>query len=260
MCMFKTLHSVLCGIYEKAKLLHIQLQWEAYIICWRITFNYFCYYHYHNLPFENFYSIPLQDGRRNLHYICSTPLSKTRLKYLIFFYLLQQDSAEGYTSWNINNMSRTHYFRCNQKTYKKISFSCCLEFSSFLMCQWKPLCCFDAQAADSCFRAYEKWNFIKIIFWTICFHHLSSFTASFLQESDMFMDALTASTKKEPRKRKRRTSSSKDGPEAKKEPLTGKEEDSNKDSTPPSSPTNANGESPPIVRPLLKVSNMAEWV
>ncbi|XP_021939926.1 serine/threonine-protein phosphatase 1 regulatory subunit 10-like isoform X3 [Zootermopsis nevadensis] len=77
---------------------------------------------------------------------------------------------------------------------------------------------------------------------------------SFLQESDMFMDALTASTKKEPRKRKRRTSSSKDGPDTKKEAATGKEEETIKESTPPSSPTN-NGEdskSPPIVRPLLK--------
>jgi len=76
----------------------------------------------------------------------------------------------------------------------------------------------------------------------------------------MFMDALNASTKKEPRKRKRRTSSSKDGSEAKKEPLTGKEEESNKDSTPPGSPTNANDGSPPIVRPLLKVSSMAKWL
>lgn len=84
-----------------------------------------------------------------------------------------------------------------------------------------------------------------------------SLTASFLQESDMFMDALTASTKKEPRKRKRRTSSSKDAPEAKKEPVTGKE-DENKESTPPSSPTNNNEDnrSPPIIRPLLKVSSM----
>jgi hypothetical protein len=84
------------------------------------------------------------------------------------------------------------------------------------------------------------------------------FTASFLQESDMFMDALTASTKKEPRKRRRRTSSSKDGPEAKKEPVTGKDDDTNKESTPPSSPANNNedNKSPPIIRPLLKVSNM----
>jgi protein phosphatase 1 regulatory subunit 10 len=84
------------------------------------------------------------------------------------------------------------------------------------------------------------------------------FTASFLQESDMFMDALTASTKKEPRKRKRRISSSKDGPETKKEPVTGKEDDANKESTPPSSPFNSNedNKSPPIIRPLLKVSNM----
>jgi protein phosphatase 1 regulatory subunit 10 len=78
----------------------------------------------------------------------------------------------------------------------------------------------------------------------------------------MFMDALTASTKKEPRKRKRRTSSSRDGPEAKKEATAGKEDDINKDSTPPLSPSNTgeDNKSPPIIRPLLKVSNAAKWV
>ncbi|XP_069697573.1 serine/threonine-protein phosphatase 1 regulatory subunit 10 isoform X2 [Periplaneta americana] len=75
---------------------------------------------------------------------------------------------------------------------------------------------------------------------------------SFLQESDMFMDALTASTKKEPRKRKRRTSSSKDGPDAKKELATGKEDDLSTESTQPGSPTSEDNKSPPIVRPLLR--------
>lgn len=46
--------------------------------------------------------------------------------------------------------------------------------------------------------------------------HLNFSTATLL-ESDMFSDALIASTKLEPRKRKRRTSSSKDGPDVKKE-------------------------------------------
>jgi hypothetical protein len=84
------------------------------------------------------------------------------------------------------------------------------------------------------------------------------FTESFLQESDLFVNALIASTKKEPCKRKRRTSSSKDGPEAKKGAVTGKEKDTNKESTPPTYPTNNNEDnrSPPIVKPLPKVSSM----
>ncbi|XP_058803454.1 serine/threonine-protein phosphatase 1 regulatory subunit 10 [Phymastichus coffea] len=59
----------------------------------------------------------------------------------------------------------------------------------------------------------------------------------FLQESDMFMDALTASTKsKEPRKRKRRTSISKDDkPDSKKSDINSGE--NNRDvSSPPASP------------------------
>lgn len=63
-----------------------------------------------------------------------------------------------------------------------------------------------------------------------------------LQESDMFMDALTAaSTKnKEPRKRKRRTSLTKDGPpEVKKSESSNSE--NNRDTSPPlTSPTTAN--------------------
>ena len=58
----------------------------------------------------------------------------------------------------------------------------------------------------------------------------------FLQESDMFMDALTASTKaKEPRKRKRRTSITKDGPSDPKKPETSSNE--NNAASPPGSPT-----------------------
>jgi hypothetical protein len=103
---------------------------------------------------------------------------------------------------------------------------------------------------------------ITVFSFSICYHQFLLLSASFLQESDMFMDALTASTKKEPRKRKRRTSSSKDGPEAKKEAASGKEEDISKESTPTSSPTNTNedNKSPPIVRPLLKVSHLADRV
>lgn len=117
---------------------------------------------------------------------------------------------------------------------------------------------------DDCSRPYEriKSTLIIVFSFTVCCHQFLFSSASFLQESDMFMDALTASTKKEPRKRKRRTSSSKDGPEAKKEPATGKEDETNKDSTPPPSPTNISedNKSPPIVRPLLKVSHLADGV
>ncbi|XP_066583209.1 uncharacterized protein [Prorops nasuta] len=73
-----------------------------------------------------------------------------------------------------------------------------------------------------------------------------------LQESDMFMDALTASTKsKEPRKRKRRTSITKDGPsEVKKQENSGTE---NRDITPPpSSPISADEKSPIVLKPTLK--------
>lgn len=66
----------------------------------------------------------------------------------------------------------------------------------------------------------------------------------------MFMDALTASTKKEPRKRKRRISSSKDGPDPKREP-NGKDDEVNKDTTPPISPTVE--EKPQNIKPTFKV-------
>jgi hypothetical protein len=62
-----------------------------------------------------------------------------------------------------------------------------------------------------------------------------NFSTATLLESDMFSDALIASAKLEPRKRKRRTSSSKDGPDIKKEI---KEEQ--------------NSESPKDVKPNLK--------
>ncbi|XP_050600731.1 serine/threonine-protein phosphatase 1 regulatory subunit 10 isoform X2 [Bombus affinis] len=73
-----------------------------------------------------------------------------------------------------------------------------------------------------------------------------------LQESDMFMDALTASTKsKEPRKRKRRTSITKDGPtEAKKQETASND---NRDVTPPpTSPPSADEKSPVVVKPNFK--------
>ncbi|XP_043525734.1 calponin homology domain-containing protein DDB_G0272472 isoform X1 [Frieseomelitta varia] len=73
-----------------------------------------------------------------------------------------------------------------------------------------------------------------------------------LQESDMFMDALTASTKnKEPRKRKRRTSITKDGPtEAKKQETANND---NRDVTPPpTSPPSADEKSPVVVKPNFK--------
>lgn len=79
------------------------------------------------------------------------------------------------------------------------------------------------------------------------------FTAMVLQESDMFMDALTASTKsKEPRKRKRRTSITKDGPtEAKKQETANSD---NRDITPPpTSPPSADEKSPVVVKPNFKV-------
>ncbi|XP_063223348.1 serine/threonine-protein phosphatase 1 regulatory subunit 10-like isoform X2 [Bacillus rossius redtenbacheri] len=73
----------------------------------------------------------------------------------------------------------------------------------------------------------------------------------FLQESDMFMDALTASSRKEPRKRKRRASSSgKEGPDAKKD-AAGKE-DEGKATTPPGSPGEDASKSPSSVKPAFK--------
>ncbi|XP_031843862.1 phosphatase 1 nuclear targeting subunit isoform X1 [Nomia melanderi] len=73
-----------------------------------------------------------------------------------------------------------------------------------------------------------------------------------LQESDMFMDALTASTKsKEPRKRKRRTSITKDGPTDAKKQETATND--NRDVTPPpTSPPSADEKSPVVVKPNFK--------
>lgn len=74
-----------------------------------------------------------------------------------------------------------------------------------------------------------------------------------LQESDMFMDALTASTKsKEQRKRKRRISITKEGSsEAKKQETITAE---NPESTPPpASPSNPEDKSPVTVKPNFKV-------
>lgn len=83
------------------------------------------------------------------------------------------------------------------------------------------------------------------------------FTAMILQESDMFMDALTAaSTKnKEPRKRKRRTSISKDaGPEVKKLDTSS---ENNRDHSPPlNSPSVASSqknEDKALLKPNFKV-------
>lgn len=73
-----------------------------------------------------------------------------------------------------------------------------------------------------------------------------------LQESDMFMDALTASTKsKEPRKRKRRASITKEGSsEAKKQEVTNAD---NRESTPPpASPSNTEEKSPVAIKPNFK--------
>ncbi|XP_012280623.1 serine/threonine-protein phosphatase 1 regulatory subunit 10 isoform X2 [Orussus abietinus] len=75
-----------------------------------------------------------------------------------------------------------------------------------------------------------------------------------LQESDMFMDALTASTKsKEPRKRKRRTSISKEG-EAKKQELanSGNSEGHRDVTPPPTSPPSSDDKSPVTLKPNLK--------
>ncbi|XP_063973186.1 serine/threonine-protein phosphatase 1 regulatory subunit 10 isoform X2 [Diachasmimorpha longicaudata] len=67
-----------------------------------------------------------------------------------------------------------------------------------------------------------------------------------LQESDMFMDALTASTKsKEPRKRKRRSSLSKD------DKADGKK-DAKETTPPPASPTGADERSPISIKPDFK--------
>lgn len=73
-----------------------------------------------------------------------------------------------------------------------------------------------------------------------------------LQESDMFMDALTASTKnKELRKRKRRISTSKDGSSEPKKQETAAAE--NRESTPPASPSNPEDKSSVTLKPNFKV-------
>ncbi|XP_015604063.1 serine/threonine-protein phosphatase 1 regulatory subunit 10 isoform X2 [Cephus cinctus] len=73
-----------------------------------------------------------------------------------------------------------------------------------------------------------------------------------LQESDMFMDALTASTKsKETRKRKRRTSISKDGSTEPKK--VENNADGSRDTTPPpTSPSSADEKSPVSLKPNFK--------
>lgn len=75
-----------------------------------------------------------------------------------------------------------------------------------------------------------------------------------LQESDMFMDALTASTKsKEPRKRKRRASITKDGSSESKKQDTANAD--NRESTPPpASPSNVEEKSPVALKPNFKVN------
>lgn len=75
-----------------------------------------------------------------------------------------------------------------------------------------------------------------------------------LQESDMFMDALTASTKsKEPRKRKRRASITKDGSlEAKKQEVANA--DNRESPPPPTSPLNVEEKSPVALKPNFKVN------
>ena len=79
-----------------------------------------------------------------------------------------------------------------------------------------------------------------------------------LQESDMFMDALmTASTKsKEPRKRKRKTSLTKDGPgDSKRNDPTGNNETGHESpSQHGSSPQSTEERSPLVVKPNFKVS------
>lgn len=70
----------------------------------------------------------------------------------------------------------------------------------------------------------------------------------------MFMDALTASTKsKEPRKRKRKISITKDGPpESKKQEIANAE--SRESTPPPASPSNTEDKSPVAVKPNFKVN------
>lgn len=84
-----------------------------------------------------------------------------------------------------------------------------------------------------------KENLIVDIFFSNNYFRNCLFSAALL-ESDMFSDALTASTKFEPRKRKRRISNSKDGPDVKKEV---------KDDNHPTSPDVS---SPKEMKPALK--------
>lgn len=87
-----------------------------------------------------------------------------------------------------------------------------------------------------------------------------------LQESDMFMDALTAaSTKnKEPRKRKRRTSISKDskeGPDTKKVDTNNSSENNREHSPPLISPSatstaSQKNDDKPLLKPNFKVNTM----
>lgn len=78
-------------------------------------------------------------------------------------------------------------------------------------------------------------------------------SVAFLQESDVFMDALTAVTRKEPRRRKRRISSSKDDDKVKGKEGEVKKEDLGEghstSGTPPHSPDE---KSPPVLKPSFK--------
>lgn len=104
----------------------------------------------------------------------------------------------------------------------------------------------------------KKLFFINFVIGDVELTEFYTFPAM-LQESDMFMDALTASTKsKEPRKRKRKTSSSsiKDGPtDAKKQETTF--DPAKEVNSPPSSPlanSQSDDKSPVVVKPEFKVS------
>ncbi|XP_046398553.1 serine/threonine-protein phosphatase 1 regulatory subunit 10-like isoform X2 [Ischnura elegans] len=74
---------------------------------------------------------------------------------------------------------------------------------------------------------------------------------AFLQESDVFMDALTAVSRKEPRRRKRRISSSKDDekPKGKDADIKKEEAGDGLGGTPPHSPDE---KSPPVLKPSFK--------
>lgn len=69
------------------------------------------------------------------------------------------------------------------------------------------------------------------------------------------MDALTASTKsKEPRKRKRRTSITKDGSSEAKKQETANADNCESTPPPPASPTNVEEKSPVALKPNFKVN------